>query len=195
MARRPRFVLGSSSPRRLELLARIGVVPDDIRPAEIDEDPRPGEAPLTYCRRIAQEKSAAVSLADGEVVLAADTTVALGRRIMGKPADEDEARNFLGLMSGRRHRVITVIAVRSNDRQVMRDVSATVRMRRLTDPEISAYIESGEWQGKAGAYAIQGAAEAFVPWIRGSYSAIVGLPLSETKLALRSFGVLPKARP
>ncbi|ABV92725.1 maf protein [Dinoroseobacter shibae DFL 12 = DSM 16493] len=189
----PRFILGSGSPRRQELLAQIGYVPDAIRAADIDETPHPGERPLAYVRRMAVEKSAALELAENEVLLTADTTVCVGLRILGKPEDAEEARAFLRLMSGRRHRVITAIAVRTSTRTLARDVSTTLRMLPLTDADIDAYLASGEWRGKAGGYGIQGIAGAFIPWISGSYTAVVGLPLAETAASLRSAGVTRQA--
>ncbi|MGI1664215.1 Maf family protein [Palleronia sp. KMU-117] len=188
MARPTRLILGSGSPRRRALLQQIGLVPDEVRVPETDETPLPGERPLTYCRRIALDKAMAVPLAEGEVLVAADTTVAAGRRILGKPADEDEARAFLGLLSGRRHRVITCVVVRTPDRIWRRDVTSTVRMKTLDDGDIARYLASREWDGKAGGYAIQGLAEAFIPWVSGSYSAIVGLPLAETAALLGAAG-------
>lgn len=185
---RPRLILGSASPRRRELLAQIGVTPDAIRPPEIDETPRAGETPRDYVRRIAAEKAAAIPPAEGEVLLCADTTVALGRRILGKPADEREARAFLTLLSGRRHRVITAVAVARADRVWTREVEAAVKMKRLSPREIDAYLATGDWRGKAGAYAIQGPAGAFIPWINGSFTAIVGLPLAETAGLLQAAG-------
>lgn len=183
-----RLVLGSASPRRRELLARLGVEPDDVRPSEIDETPRPGELPRAYCARIAAEKARAVPAHGDELVLCADTTVAAGRRILGKPADADEARGFLELLSGRRHKVVTAVALRRGDRLWERDVVTTVRMKRLSAAEIAAYLASGDWRGKAGGYAIQGPAEAFIPWIRGSYSGVMGLPLCETAGLLEAAG-------
>jgi septum formation protein len=129
-----------------------------------------------------------VALDDGDVLLCADTTVALGRRILGKPADADEARAFLTLLSGRRHRVITALSVRRDGRTWARDVQATVMVKRLSAPELDSYIATGDWQGKAGAYAIQGPAGAFIPWINGSFTAIVGLPLAETANLLVAAG-------
>lgn len=190
----PKLVLGSQSPRRLELLARIGLVPEAIRPAHIDETPIEGEIPRAYCRRVTEAKAQAIDIAADELVLTADTTVAAGRRIMGKPCDPDEARGFLRLLSGRRHKVITCVAARDSRRISVRDVVSTVRFRRLTGSDIENYIDSGEWEGKAGGYAIQGRAETFIPWISGSYSAIMGLPLSETATMLASFGLGPGAR-
>ncbi|MBL3594760.1 septum formation inhibitor Maf [Rhodovulum sulfidophilum] len=183
-----RLILGSQSPRRKQLLAQIGVIPDDVRPADIDETPHRGELPRPYCIRLAAEKARAVVAAGDELVLSADTTVALGRRILGKPADAGEAAAFLYAMSGRRHRVVTAVALRLGDRIWECDVVTQVRMKQLTDAEINAYLASGEWQGKAGGYGIQGRAGAFVPWIGGSFTAVVGLPLAETATLLRAAG-------
>ncbi|MBR9766339.1 MAG: septum formation protein Maf [Rhodobacteraceae bacterium] len=183
-----KLVLGSGSPRRLELLAQLGVVPADIRPPDIDETPAPRELPRDYCRRIARQKAEAVTAGDGEIVLCADTTVALGRRIMGKPADAGEAAKFLYALSGRRHRVITAIAVKTGDRVWERDVVTDVRMKRLSDDEVNGYLATGDWQGKAGGYAIQGPAGAFIPWISGSFSAVMGLPVAETAHLLSAAG-------
>ena len=185
-----KLVLGSGSPRRLELLAQLGLTPADIRPPDIDEDVRKGELPRDYVNRIAAEKAAAVNAAADEVVLCADTTVALGRRIMGKPADAHEAAAFLRAMSGRRHKVITALAVKRGERLWTKDVQSTVAMKRLTDAEIATYLASGDWRGKAGGYAIQGPAGAFIPWINGSYTAIVGLPLTETAGLLTAAGLV-----
>jgi septum formation protein len=185
-----KLVLGSGSPRRLELLAQLGLTPSDIRPPDIDEDVRRGELPRDYVKRIAAEKAAAVTAAADEVVLCADTTVALGRRIMGKPADAEEAVAFLRAMSGRRHKVITALAVKRGERLWTKDVQSTVAMKHLSDAEIASYIASGDWQGKAGGYAIQGPAGAFIPWINGSYTAIVGLPLTETAGLLTAAGLV-----
>lgn len=189
MSGRPRLVLGSASPRRLELLAQIGITPDAVRPADIDETPMPRELPRAYCIRVTREKADAVQRAPGEVVLTADTTVAVGRRILGKPVDAGEAEAFLRLMSGRRHRVITAVAVISDDGVRSRDVVTEVRMARLSDAEIAGYLATGDWQGKAGGYAIQGPAGAFIPWIAGSYTAVMGLPIYETARLLAAAGV------
>lgn len=183
------FILGSGSPRRLELLAQIGVVPDAVRPPDIDETPVKAEQPRPYCARMAREKVQAVDAAPGDVVLCADTTVAVGRRILGKPADAAEAAAFLYLMSGRRHRVITSVAVRCGDQLWETDVVSQVRMKRLSDDEVNGYLASGDWQGKAGGYGIQGAASAFIPWISGSFTGIVGLPLAETAGLLQAAGL------
>jgi septum formation protein len=192
---RPRLILGSASLRRRALLAQIGVVPDEIRAAEIDETPRKGELPRAYVERMAREKAAAICAAlgtQGEVrppfVLTADTEVSAGRRILGKPADPAEAVRFLLLLSGRRHRVKTAVCLRHGAREWLRLVETRVRFKRLSDTEISAYIRSGEWRGKAGGYAIQGLAGAFIPEINGSYTNVVGLPLTETAAMLQGAG-------
>ena len=185
----PRLILGSASPRRKELLAQIGLVPDAVRAPEIDENPRPGELPRPYCLRIAREKAAAVPASADEVVLCADTTVALGRRILGKPADAGEAAAFLMKLSGRRHRVITAVAVRRGDRMWERAVETVVKVKALSDLEVNAYLASGEWRGKAGAYGIQGRFGAFIPWLQGSFTAVVGLPLAETAQLLEAAGL------
>ncbi|WP_420556639.1 Maf family protein [Roseovarius sp.] len=184
----PRLILGSGSPRRRDLLAQIGVVADDVRPPDIDETPEKAELPRPYCVRMAREKALAVEAGAEDIVLSADTTVALGRRILGKPADAGEAGDFLRKMSGRRHKVITAVAVRRGDRLWERDVVSAVKMKRLDDDEIAFYLGSGDWQGKAGGYGIQGPAGAFIPWIQGSFTAIVGLPLKETAGLLLAAG-------
>ncbi|MGC8203218.1 Maf family protein [Aliiroseovarius sp. PTFE2010] len=184
-----RLILGSGSPRRKELLAQIGLQPDDIRSPDIDETPRPGELPRPYCVRMAREKAQALAVVPGELLLCADTTVAVGRRILGKAEDADEAAAFLRLLSGRRHRVITAVAVRSSDQIWERDVVTAVRMKRLSDAEIAAYVDSDDWRGKAGGYGIQGPAGAFLPWIEGSFSAVMGLPVAETATLLQAAGV------
>ncbi|MDJ0823812.1 MAG: Maf family protein [Paracoccaceae bacterium] len=183
-----KLILGSGSPRRRELLATLGVVADDIRPPDIDEDPLPGELPRAYCQRVARDKALAVKADDDDIVLCADTTVALGRRILGKPADAGEAAAFLTQLSGRRHRVITAVAVRRGDRLWERDVVTAVKMKNLSNEELNAYLASGDWQGKAGGYGIQGMAGAFIPWINGSFTAVVGLPLAETANLLSAAG-------
>ncbi|MGC9418502.1 MAG: Maf family protein [Rhodovulum sp.] len=183
-----RLILGSASPRRKDLLAQIGVVPDEVHPADIDETPATGELPRPYCARMAVEKARAVHAAADELVLCADTTVALGRRILGKPADAGEAAQFLLALSGRRHRVITAVALRLGEKVWERDVVTAVKFKRLSDAELNAYLASDEWRGKAGGYGIQGMAGAFVPWISGSFSAVVGLPLAETAALLSGAG-------
>lgn len=183
------FILGSGSPRRLQLLAQLGVKPDAVRPPEIDESPQKGELPRDYCTRVTREKTQAVPAEPGDVVLCADTTVALGRRILGKPRDATEAAEFLLALSGRRHRVITAVALRRGDQLWEKDVVSQVKMKNLSDEELNAYLASRDWEGKAGAYAIQGPAGAFIPWISGSFTGIVGLPLSETANLLRAAGL------
>ncbi|MCF3972745.1 Maf family protein [Paracoccus sp. EGI L200073] len=183
------LVLGSASPRRLELLAQIGIVPAALRPADIDETPRKAETPRDYVRRMAVDKAKAVHVADGEALLTADTTVAVGRRILGKPRDRLEAAQFMRLMSGRRHLVLTAVALRHDGRTRHRLVQTKVRMRPLSEAELQRYLDAGDWQGKAGGYAIQGAAAAYIPWIQGSFSAVVGLPLSETAAMLAAVGL------
>ncbi|MBE1291961.1 MAG: septum formation protein Maf [Rhodobacteraceae bacterium] len=183
-----RLILGSGSPRRKELLAQIGVVADTICPPDINEDPHKNELPRPYCVRIAREKALAVQAAPDDVVLCADTTVALGRRIMGKPQDAAEAAEFLMALSGRRHRVITAVAVRKGDQLFERDVVSAVKMKRLSNEELNAYLATNDWQGKAGGYAIQGPAGAFIPWISGSFTGIVGLPVAETAGLLHAAG-------
>jgi septum formation protein len=183
-----KLILGSASPRRKELLAQIGIIPDLILPPDIDETPARGELPRPYAARLAREKVLAVPSGPDDVVLCADTTVALGRRILGKPGDAGEAAAFLVALGGRRHEVITAIAVRRGDRILSRESVSTVKMKRLSDAELNAYLASGEWQGKAGAYGIQGLAGAFIPWISGSFTGIMGLPVAETAALLTAIG-------
>lgn len=187
-----RLVLGSASPRRLELLAQIGILPDQVRSADIDETPLKGEGARDYVRRIALAKAEAFDLSPDEVLLCADTTVAVGRRILGKPASRAEAGEFMRLMSGRRHRVLTAVVIREGESTRDRLVETTVRMRPIGAAELEAYLDIGDWQGKAGGYAIQGAAAAFIPWIQGSFSSVVGLPLSETAAMLAASGIFMK---
>jgi septum formation protein len=183
------LILASASPRRRDLLAQIGVVPREIRPADIDETPASGELPRAHALRLAREKAAAIDCGPDEVILAADTVVAAGRRILGKPADAAEAERFLGILSGRRHTVHTAVAVRAPRLERARAVATQVRFKQLSGEEIAGYLASGEWQGKAGGYAIQGIGGAFIPWINGSYTAVVGLPLTETAGLLQAAGV------
>jgi septum formation protein len=184
----PRLVLGSASPRRLEILAQLGVTPDDVRPPDVDETPRAGELPRDYCKRVTRDKAVAVPRAQGEIVLVADTTVAIGRRIFGKPADRAEAEDILKRLQGRRHQVITAVVLVSDSGNRERIVESIVKFKRLSDAELQGYLDTADWQGKAGAYAIQGPACAFIPWISGSFSAIMGLPADETATLLRSAG-------
>ncbi|MEO1140570.1 MAG: nucleoside triphosphate pyrophosphatase [Pseudomonadota bacterium] len=183
-----RLILGSGSPRRRELLAQIGVVADDVRPPDIDETPRNAELPRPYCLRMAREKACAVRAEDDDIVLSADTTVAVGRRILGKPDDVEQAAAFLHLMSGRRHKVITAVAVRRGQKLWVKDVVTDVKMKRLSEEDLARYLASGDWKGKAGGYGIQGPAGALIPWIQGSFTAVVGLPLTETAGLLQAAG-------
>lgn len=183
-----RLILGSASPRRKELLAQLGITPDAILPPDIDEDPRRGELPRPYAARLAREKALAVTAGPDDIVLCADTTVALGRRILGKPANAGEAAAFLTALGGRRHQVITAIAVRRGETILSRESESAVKMKRLSDAELNAYLASGEWQGKAGGYGIQGLAGAFIPWISGSFTGIMGLPVAETAALLTAIG-------
>lgn len=184
------FILASASPRRLKLLQQIGLTPAEIIPADIDESPRKDESPRLYAKRIAQAKAHIVAEKFPEsIILAADTVVACGSRILPKADDEKSARLCLKLLGGRRHRVYTAVCVQRGEKKSQALVMTQVAFRRLSKHEIDAYIASNEWQGKAGGYAIQGLAEAFIPRINGSYSNVVGLPLAETKLLLQAFGV------
>ncbi len=193
---RPKLVLASASPRRLTLLAQAGVEPDALRPASIDETPRKGEMPRTLVSRLARAKAEAArdqiandkDVADA-YVLAADTVVAVGRRILMKPRLVEEAVASLQLLSGRAHRVLTgVCLICPDDRVRMKIVETRVRFKRLTSDEIEAYIASREWRGKAGGYAIQGLAGCFAQKIVGSYTSIVGLPLTEVVTMLSAEG-------
>lgn len=182
------LILASASPRRLDLLARIGVAPDQIRPADIDETPLKGELPVRHAERLAAEKAAAVAEA-GALTLAADTVAAAGRRILPKAEDEAVARRCLELLSGRRHRVHSAVTLIDAGGHARHRLSTTiVTFKRLTREEIDAYLASGEWHGKAGGYAIQGRAEAFVRFLSGSHSGVVGLPLFETRALLIAAG-------
>ncbi len=188
----PALVLASSSPRRLELIARLGITPGGVTPADIDETPLAREIPRVYVTRMAREKALEVAgapLAKAAHVLAGDTVVALGRRILPKAEDEATARRCLTLMSGRRHRVLSAVALLSPDGTLRERLSETVvRFKPLSVAEIDAYLAGGEWHGKAGGYAIQGRAEALIAWIAGSHSGVVGLPLFETRALLRAAG-------
>jgi septum formation protein len=184
------LVLASASPRRLQLLQQVGVTPNEVDPAEVDETPRRRELPHFYARRVALDKLAAVAPRHpGGYLLAADTVVAVGRRILPKPEAEAEARRCLELLSGRRHRVLGAVAVQAPDgRRVDTLVTTAVIFKRLSEDEIRRYLAGGEWRGKAGGYAIQGAAAAFIPRIVGSYPNVVGLPLVETCNLLTGLG-------
>jgi len=186
------LILASASPRRADLLAQIGVIPTTVDPADIDETPHKDELPRVYAARLAETKAKAVASRHSEaLILAADTVVAVGRRILDKPVDEADARKHLSLLSGRRHRVTTALTlIRTEDNRVWsRLIETQVKLKRLSTPEIDAYLATGEWRGKAGGYAIQGIAARFVPWIGGSYSNVVGLPLTETAGLLEAAGL------
>ena len=184
----PRLILASASPRRRELLGRLGVEPCAIAAADIDETPHKDEQPRAYARRMAREKAEAIA-GDGAHVLAGDTVVALGRRILPKAEDEATARRCLELLSGRRHRVLSAIALKAPDGSLRERLSDTVvRFKPLSQAEMRAYLASGEWEGKAGGYAIQGSAEGLIAWISGSHSGVVGLPLFETRALLGAAG-------
>lgn len=187
---RPVLVLASASPRRLELLRQVGIVPDRVDAADIDENPRRGELPPALAKRLAAAKARAIAPGHpGAYVLAADTVVACGRRSLPKPADPAEADQFLMLLSGRKHRVLGGVALIAPDgRMVERLVTTTVTFKRLSDDERVGYVAGGEWRDKAGGYAIQGHGALFIRAIGGSYSNVVGLPLFETAQMLRGTG-------
>lgn len=187
---KPRLILASASPRRVDLLSQIGLTPDDIVPAHIDETPLKDELPTEMARRLGAAKAQAIaSDHPGDIVIACDTVVAVGRRILDKAESEEDARRFLKLLSGRRHMVHGGLSIigpdgKSHDRLV----STAVIFKRLDKAELSAYLQSGEWNGKAGGYAIQGLAAAFARKVSGSYSNVVGLPLFETSMLLKGIG-------
>ena len=185
-----RLILASASPRRLDLLARIGVAPDAVVPADIDESVPKGELPREHALRLAREKAVAVAAREPDaLVLAADTVVAVGRRILPKVEDEATLRACMKLLSGRRHRVLTGVALAIPGQGVReRLVETMIAIKRLSDEEIDYYSAHGEWRGKAGGYALQGYGEVYVRHIAGSYSNVVGLPLAETRVLLKSAG-------
>ena len=185
-----RLILASASPRRLDLLARIGVIPDAVTPAEIDESVARGELPRGHALRLAREKAEAVAAREPDaLVIGADTVVAVGRRILPKVEDEVTLRRCMQLLSGRRHRVLTGVALVVPGQGVReRLVETMIAMKRLSTEEIDYYASHGEWHGKAGGYALQGYGEVYVRHIAGSYSNVVGLPLAETRVLLKSAG-------
>ncbi len=187
---RDQLILASASPRRLMLLRQIGLEPDHVLPAHVDETARPKELPAPFALRMAREKAEAIARDHPDTfVLAADTVVAVGRRILGKPEDAAQAAGFLRLLSGRRHRVLGGICVIApGGRSAERLVTTAVSFKRLSAAEIAAYLKTDEWRDKAGGYGIQGHAAAFVPKINGSYANVVGLPLVETQNLLRGLG-------
>lgn len=183
----PHLTLASASPRRRDLLAQLGIVPDAIAAADIDETPLGHELPHHYARRMAREKALAVPATD--FVLAGDTVVAVGRRILPKADDEATARHCLELLSGRRHRVLSAVALRAPDGSLRERLSESiVRFKSLSAEDVAAYLAGGEWRGKAGGYAIQGTAEGLIQWLHGSHSGVMGLPLFETRALLKSAG-------
>ena len=187
----PSLILASASPRRIELLAQIGIVPAEIIPADINETPHKNELPHLYAARVAAEKAAVIAAHNPDsVVLAADTVVACGRRILPKAEDESTARTCLALLSGKRHRVYTAVCIIAGEKTRNKTVVTRVRFARLSQKEISAYIATNQWHGKAGGYAIQGAAARFIPAINGSFSNVVGLPIAETSTMLAMVGIL-----
>ena len=184
----PRLILASASPRRLALLAQIGITPDEVIATDIDEAPLKAEPPRPHAQRLARAKAAAAAR-ENAYILAADTVVSLGRRILPKAETEAQARTCLALLSGRRHHVLTAVVLQAPDgRRAERVADSTVTFARLTQPQIDAYIATGEWHGKAGGYAIQGAAAAHIRFLSGSHSNVVGLPLFETAQLLRGLG-------
>ncbi len=184
----PTLVLASASPRRRELIARLGIAPARVVSADIDERPGEAELPRAYAIRMAREKALAAA-SDESFVLAGDTVVAVGRRILPKAEDEATARRCLELLSGRRHRVLSAVALRAPDGTMRERLSETIVVfKRLSAEELAAYLASGEWHGKAGGYAIQGAAEGLIRRIDGSHSGVVGLPLHETRALLKAAG-------
>ena len=193
-ASRPPLVLASASPRRRALLEQIGYAADVVEPAALDEAVLPGEGPEAHAARLAQAKASAVSARHpGAFILGADTVVACGRRILGKAETEESARHCLALLSGRRHRVYGgVTAIDPAGRAVSRLVRTAVTFKRLSEEETAAYLAGGEWRGKAGGYAIQGRAAAFVRFVGGSYTNVVGLPVHETYQLLVGLGLLPR---
>jgi septum formation protein len=190
-----KIILASSSPRRLELLAQIGLVPDEIIPADIDESILKAELPGKLALRLAQGKAAKIAATHKDAfIIAADSVVAVGRRILDKPRDENDARKALQLMSGRRHKVYGGICIVAPDgRQKTHLCETAVSFRRMSEKEINDYVAGGEWEGKAGSYAIQGMAAAYIKFVSGSYSNVIGLSLYDTMRMLNSLGYNGKA--
>jgi len=184
-----KLILGSSSPRRLELLLQLRIKPDLIKSPDIDEATKKLELPRDYCIRMAKEKANAIDVEYDDVLLTADTIVCVGRRILGKPSNEDQVREFLKILSGRRHKVITSVAVKYQDKLLERCVISTVKMKNISNSELDAYVSLEDWKDKAGGYGLQGYAAVFVTWIQGSFSSIIGLPLAETSALLSVAGI------
>lgn len=189
----PRLILGSASPQRVALLAQIGIKPDVIQGADIDETPRKGELPRAYCLRIAQEKNAALAEQfPNDFLITGDTIGAAGRRILGKPNDRGEAEKMLSLLSGRAHRIYTAVVVRAPDRRVAHRLQDNrVRIKRMSDPELQKLLDAGEWQNRSGSYTLQGMMAQYIVSIQGSPSGIIGLPLHETAQLLKGLGYAP----
>ena len=185
-----KFILASSSPQRKKLLETIGITPDDIVPANIDETPKKNEKPKDFALRMSKEKALSVAKNNlNSFILSGDTIVAAGRRIIGKPSSKNEAEQILKLLSGRRHRVLSAFTLIKPDcSEITKVIVSRVKFSRLSDKEINEYLDTNEWQGKAGGYAIQGRASAFVPWISGSYTGVMGFPMNEIKNVLESSG-------
>jgi septum formation protein len=189
MRKNPILILASSSPRRRDLLARLGVEPGRIASPDIDETPHKGELPRVYAMRMAMEKAQAVPRGDGEIILAGDTTVAVGRRILQQADNAELQRGFLKLLSGRRHHVLSAVCVIDADGKIRSRMSdSIVRFKQLGVAEIEDYVATKEGLGKAGGYAIQGRAEALISWMSGSHSGVIGLPLYETRALLKAAG-------
>ncbi len=184
-----KLILGSSSPRRLELLLQLRIKPDLIKSPDINEATKKLELPRDYCIRMAKEKANAIDVEYDDVLLTADTIVCVGRRILGKPSNEDQVREFLKILSGRRHKVITSVAVKYQDKLLERCVISTVKMKNISNRELDAYVSLEDWKDKAGGYGLQGYAAVFVTWIQGSFSSIIGLPLAETSALLSVAGI------
>lgn len=184
-----KLILGSSSPRRLELLSQLRIKPDLIKSPDINEATKKLELPRDYCIRMAKEKANAIDVEYDDVLLTADTIVCVGRRILGKPSNEDQVREFLKILSGRRHKVITSVAVKYQDKLLERCVISTVKMKNISNSELDAYVSLEDWKDKAGGYGLQGYAAVFVTWIQGSFSSIIGLPLAETSALLSVAGI------
>lgn len=187
------LILGSASPRRLSLLAQIGIVPDEVVPADIDESPKPGELPKAHALRLATEKAQTLAKTHkNKAILSADTVVAVGRRILPKTETPADAKYCLELMSGRAHRVYTgVCVIKADGRSIQRVSETRLKMKKLSNEEIEAYLHTQEWKGKAGGYAIQGRADAFIHHLSGSFTGVVGLPLYETQKMLAVAGISP----
>ena len=184
------LILASSSPQRLILLKTIGVIPDKIVPSNIDEIPEKNEKPRDFVLRMSKEKALDVSKNfPNSFILSGDTIVACGRRIIGKPSDRDNAKQILNLLSGRRHQVLSAITLIKPDKnEVSKIVMTRVKFSRLNQNALNAYLDTNEWKGKAGGYAIQGSASSFIPWINGSYSSVMGFPMNEVNNLLNSSG-------